>query len=199
MNQKHQIKNIVVLAHPDDETLGCYSVMNKNTFCLIVCDEDSRFELTKKLYPDVKFKCLNFKPGQIKIDPFELNDIIYKNVEKYITPDTMVFTHHPEDLHLDHKIVTNAVQVVFRPERIDFKGLLYCYITNNDNFKPNYFIKYNYYYKEKNLKEYIQDKKLKSIVAELNLEYNNLLKKKYSLNSKQICYEPFEINFLKYD
>lgn len=194
------MKNLIILAHPDDETLGCFSVMEEDTYCLILCDENNRFKETLKLYKTTKTKieCLGLKPGTLNLyNQFELSEKIHNKIKKYISNYTRVFTHHPDDLHIDHKTLSNIARVLFRPERVNIKGLFYCFTTNNNNFKPNYFINYIYKHKEKFLDFYVKNKSLNILDKELNLDFNLLLRKKYYNNSVTNCYEPFEISFLK--
>lgn len=199
------MKNLIILAHPDDETLGCFSVMGEDTYCLILCDENNRFKETLKLYSgcdfihySTKIECLGLKPGTLNLyNQFELSEMILKKIKHNITNYTRVFTHHPDDLHIDHKTLSNIVSVLFRPERVNIKGLFYCFTTNNNNFKPNYFINYIYKHKEKFLDFYVKNKSLNILDKELNLDYNLFLRKKYYNNTITNCYEPFEISFLK--
>lgn len=194
------MKNLIILAHPDDETLGCFSVMEEDTYCLILCDENNRFRETLKLYKttNTKIECLGLKPGTLNLyNQFDLSEKIHNKISPFITNRTRVFTHHPDDLHIDHKTLSGIVKVLFRPERVNIKGLFYCFTTNNNNFKPNYFINYIYKDKEKLLDFYVKNKSLNILDKELNLDFNLLLRKKYYNNSVTNCYEPFEISFLK--
>lgn len=127
-------KILVVAAHPDDEVLGCggtiarYASEGKEVFCLFLGGgKASRFEAehTKELQREramIRKEAENAAkilgvanvwfedfPDQ-KYDVVPLAKIIktIKIVQDRVRPD-IVFTHHPGDINLDHKIAYEAV------------------------------------------------------------------------------------------
>jgi len=129
------IKNVVICAHFDDEVIGCSSLLNEETLVIVVCSQDKArkniFLYLSKLY-NFEYIFLNFMPfflQYIKTDVFnkQISDIL----EKY--PNTNIYTHS-NDLHIDHRIINEAVTVASRPSRTNFKSLNYFDV---DNFSEN--------------------------------------------------------------
>lgn len=132
-------KILVIIAHPDDETLGCGGTIAKHVargdkvFCLSMTDgESARFENLKDLKLVKKrrnaainaSKKLGFKwldefcedfPDN-SLDTVKLLDIIkvIEKAKKKIDPH-IVYTHDYNDLNIDHKIVADATMTAFRP------------------------------------------------------------------------------------
>ena len=127
------IKRILVIAaHPDDEVSGCGGTMalhiraGDRVTCIIVCEAESlrygkksvgmRLHMknaAKKLgVSDVRL--LEF-PDQ-KLDTFTLTEIIspLEKIVKEVKPN-IVYTHHANDINLDHQLLFKAVAVATRP------------------------------------------------------------------------------------
>lgn len=126
-------KRILVLAaHPDDEITGCGGTVALHTrsgdivTSVIVCEAESlrygkvgvgmrshSMNAAKKLgISDLRL--LNF-PDQ-KLDTFTLTDIItpIEKIVREVKPN-IVYTHHYNDINLDHQILVKAVSVATRP------------------------------------------------------------------------------------
>ena len=129
-------KNIlIVAAHPDDEVLGCGATIARlvsegnSAFCLLLnkgrskqTSHNNKANLLAQKEAQQASRALGISkvffldlPDQ-KYDTVPLLDIVQKieKVKKAINPD-IVFTHHPSDLNLDHKITSRAVLTAFRP------------------------------------------------------------------------------------
>lgn len=133
--KKKMIKNVIICAHFDDEVIGCSSLLNEETLVIVVCSQDKArkniFLYLSKLY-NFEYVFLNFMPfflQYVKTDVFnkQISDIL----EKY--PNTNIYTHS-NDLHIDHRIINEAVTVASRPSRTNFKSLNYFDV---DNFSEN--------------------------------------------------------------
>lgn len=140
MLKKEKNKILIVVAHPDDEVLGCGGTIAKYTkngdkvYCLFLGKgKSSRFEDKKSIIVKKEQNILekeakkaagilgvskiffeDFPDQQYDAIPF-LN--IVKAIERIktkIKPDT-VFTHHEGDLNLDHQITFKAVLTACRP------------------------------------------------------------------------------------
>lgn len=160
-------KIIVFSAHPDDETLGCggyikkLSKKNDPYVCIFTAGITSR---EKHNYKDTRtlkknalkaFKILGFKKNYFlnlddnKLDNYPLLDLVKmtENIIKKVKPN-IIFTHFPDDLNIDHKVVTNAVLTAARPiQNNNFLKKIFFYETLsstewsiNQKFIPNTYI-----------------------------------------------------------
>ena len=138
MNKKQKI--LVVVAHPDDEILGCGGTIVKHTLNgdevhVIIMAEGitsrdntrnidfrndeletlhKRTRQASKIMGVKSVKLYNFPDN--RMDSIDLLDII-KMIEttiKKIKPD-VVYTHHAGDVNIDHKITHDAVITACRP------------------------------------------------------------------------------------
>jgi LmbE family N-acetylglucosaminyl deacetylase len=128
---------LVIAAHPDDEVLGCGGTIaklsKKNEIFVLILGEGitSRNIIDNKKIEELsKLKREMFGANKIlgtkevfiddlpdnKFDTVPLLDII-KIIESHIqkiNPD-VVYTHHREDLNIDHRITFDAVLTACRP------------------------------------------------------------------------------------
>ena len=134
---------LICVAHRDDETLGCGGIIqnhikNKDkVYCVSMTDGVS--SRSNKIFAKNKnkrvkdsimaSKILGFKWIDIKknfpdnkMDQIPLLEIVkvIEEVKKKIKP-TIIYTHNPADLNIDHKIVTDAVMTAFRPKRANME------------------------------------------------------------------------------
>src|ERR1700722_18787448 len=126
----------VIVAHPDDEVLGCGGTLRRHTLAgdevwtIILADgETSRDAAGEKSIADreammraaaeilgVQHHATHRLPDN-RLDTVPLLDLI-KLVERHIcdvAPDT-VYTHHAGDLNVDHRRVHQAVTTACRPQ-----------------------------------------------------------------------------------
>ena len=167
-------KILVVAAHPDDEILGCGAtiiehVRKKDKVGILIASEGvtSRDEVrdSKKRKKEIKdlfsiSKQIAKKIGvsfiqslslpDNRLDGENLLDVI-KKVEKVINrfkPD-IIYTHHPNDLNIDHSLVNKAVLTAVRPIPKQTVKKIYAFeilsstnwskSSKNTTFIPNYF------------------------------------------------------------
>jgi LmbE family N-acetylglucosaminyl deacetylase len=163
-------KTLVVVAHPDDEVLGCGGLIAKlinqgeQVRVVFVAEGSScRHEaLTKQAQEEINFRnqCsieairslgvsshnfYNLPCGKLDKEPFiEIAKIIEKEISDY--KPTTVLTHSRNDVHNDHKIIFNATVQATRPVGKIVKNLLSFEILSSTEwnyiktFKPNIFV-----------------------------------------------------------
>tara|TARA_B100001059_G_C17781701_1_gene554601 strand:- start:327 stop:1001 length:675 start_codon:yes stop_codon:yes gene_type:complete len=161
-------KILVLVAHADDEIIGCGGTLaklskNNKIMCVFYSDgETSRItsntsDILKRKKNALKVSnslninkpmFLNFKDNQL--DTYPLLEII-KETEKIINkfkPD-IIFTHFDGDLNIDHQIVSRAVKTAIRPvlnkniEKLYMMEILSStnlMLNKNDAFYPNTYI-----------------------------------------------------------
>lgn len=161
-------KCLVVVAHPDDEVLGCGGLIKKLTsekkevLVVFINDGyDERFvsynvkdikkEKRKQIqnssnYLGFKFITLDYEATKFDIHgQRRINDEVLNIVKNY-QPDT-ILTHHSGDLHQDHIIVNKAVMIASRSKYNNSIKNILTFPTQSSSelncdwhFKPNLFI-----------------------------------------------------------
>ena len=146
-------KIFVVVAHPDDE-IGCGGTIAKYSkeyeiSCLILGEgkmsrEGVSYDQISLLRKQSEEAAVILGIKYLAFDDFPDNQFdskpllsIIKSIEQWTyslgTPD-YVFTHHSKDLNIDHRITSQAVQTVFRPEAFPgCKGLFFFEMPSSTN------------------------------------------------------------------
>ncbi len=126
---------LVIIAHPDDETLGLggtiprYVDEGRQVFALSLTDgvgargmsrtaERDRARAADQAANILGFKWLDrasFPDNALDTKPIlEIIKVVEK--AKECVKPTIVYTHFPHDLNVDHRIVCQAVMTAFRPQ-----------------------------------------------------------------------------------
>jgi LmbE family N-acetylglucosaminyl deacetylase len=158
-------KVLVVVAHPDDEVLGCGATIAKHTKngdkvqVIFLADgfssrlnDDNRDKPAKQVAKILNYNqpvFLNFPDNQL--DTIPLLEVV-KKIEKIVEgfqPD-IIYTHNFGDLNIDHQITHKAVMTACRPQPDFCVKEIYSFEvfsathwqsqSMGDLFNPNYFI-----------------------------------------------------------
>ena len=160
---------LVVVAHPDDEALGCAGTIAKHieatdqVYVIFMSNGVSSRaganlkSATKVRVDSANKSCKVLKTEEPifldfpdnKMDSIPLLDVVQK-IEKVVVelkPD-IIYTHHIGDLNIDHKITHEAVMVACRPQKnISVKEIYAFEVLSSsewmtpkiNTFSPNYF------------------------------------------------------------
>ena len=159
---------LVVVAHPDDEVLGCAGTIARHVsdgdkvYVVFMSDgvtsrtgvESNEVEVRKQAAKDASNILGIVQPPRFlgfpdnRMDTVALLDIVQtlEQVINEIEPE-VVYTHHSGDLNIDHKITHQAVMTACRPqpgfcvrEIYSFEVLSSTEWSTNNPFIPNYFV-----------------------------------------------------------
>jgi LmbE family N-acetylglucosaminyl deacetylase len=176
-------KVLVIAAHPDDETLGMggtihkLSLMGSHVRVVFLSDGISSRDIIRESLDSRRKAAINalknLKCSDVLFYDFPDNSMdsvplveVVKTIEKCIKDfsPTVLFTHFPHDLNVDHRITSQACLVAARPKvNCKIKSLLYFEVQSStewnfgaSQFTPNVFvdISESFQDKVKALKEY---------------------------------------------
>lgn len=173
MNISNQ-KILVIAAHPDDEILGCGGMMlealrlKSKIFVLFLGEGVSaRFNLNDSFSKDsIKSRKIREKEAKNVLNYLNIKNYLFeqrlctrfdelpilsivKSIENVINKfkPTVIFTHNPNEVNIDHKITYQATEIATRPINRDYLKQVYSYeIPCSGNwkylevFKPNTFL-----------------------------------------------------------
>jgi LmbE family N-acetylglucosaminyl deacetylase len=163
----------VVAAHPDDEVLGCGGTIarlarDRHVSVIILgegisarCDrrEEADAPALQRLVSDARTAAALLGVGAIefaglpdnRFDQLPLLDVI-KRVERWVeqVQPSVIYTHHPGDLNVDHVVTFRAVLTATRPARgCPVRELYGCEVPSSTEwafhrfepvFRPNVFV-----------------------------------------------------------
>jgi len=151
---------LVIVAHPDDEVLGCGGSMAKhvssgdNVFVLIMSDGvtsragkgqqdhaqlEQRTNAAKLAAETLGARLLaTLDYPDNRMDAVDLLDVV-KSIESQleVVKPTIVYTHHASDVNIDHRIVHDAVIAACRPQPgVSIKKLLFFEVPSSTEWRP---------------------------------------------------------------
>ena len=138
---------MTILAHPDDETLGCGGILHKYnkqaTLCLIAVKRIE--EQTKSALKTLGIhNCIFGAFDDQQLDKYPLLDLVKwvsSNIDRF-NPD-IVITHFDRCLNQDHRQLFEACLIATRPVKHHIP-LLSCEIPSSTGFlgafNPNYYV-----------------------------------------------------------
>jgi N-acetylglucosamine malate deacetylase 1 len=148
------MKNLIISPHIDDEVLGCYSVLNEDTFVCYLGVEDRSYISAEERVKELE------KAASIKNFKWVLfNNVVnsYKCEELISTLEEQINQQKPENVFIpdysynqDHRAVYDASMVALRHHDINwFVRKIYVYEQPHSilwpyrHFEPNYYIEIN--------------------------------------------------------
>ena len=173
---------LVVVAHRDDEILGCGGTMAKlisekyKVFSISMTNGvSSRKKISKQDILDrynnsvkaskiIGFNWLNKFSGNFSDNAMDTEPLLkiiklIEKAKKIVNPE-IVITHFPDDLNIDHQIVSNATLTAFRPgNRQACKKIIAFEVPSSTDyaihkkkiFNPNYFVDIEKFWNKKKL------------------------------------------------
>jgi LmbE family N-acetylglucosaminyl deacetylase len=178
---------LVVVAHPDDEVLGCGATLARlskegNKVITLILGEGATSRIGAKDLPRREKELKGLKEEAVKanrllgvkkvffedlpdnrFDEVPLLDIIKKiaKIKDLIKP-TIILTHHRNDLNIDHRMTYNAVLTAFRPIKGERAKEIYSFevLSSTEWNYPNNFTPNFYLNAAQNF-----DKKIKAMKA----------------------------------
>lgn len=181
-------KNLIISAHPDDESIGCFSIL-EDSFVLCLTSGKGEKEVFNTFYSLVKDgKMLEFPPLNLR-EYMDFQSVIFSINEaiKDIKFD-YVYTHYEFDKNQIHQIISKIVNVMFY-NYSNIKGY-FEFFTTSDLPETGTMVKQC----DKNLKlEALKKYNLRENEINRIISYNEYLGYKYNLG---FC-EGFRIKYLK--
>ena len=145
------LKNLVLAPHIDDEVLGCYSFLNRNTHVIYFGVEERENISSKERIEEMKnaaeLKKFTWHLENFRVNSYQVAELIHP-IEKCINsilPDCVVIPH--PSYNQDHRAVYEAAIVALRPhDKNHFVNLVLVYeqphtfLWPMKRFEPNYYI-----------------------------------------------------------
>lgn len=144
---------LCVVAHPDDEVLGCGGTLAKHAEqgddvrCYMLVARDLNADALRAA------RALGIRTGitsptylDQRLDTYPFIEVVGL-IENQRTDPDIIYTHHPGDLNLDHALTGRAVLTAFRPKPGEKpRTILACEVLSSTEytyprvFQPNWYV-----------------------------------------------------------
>ena len=147
------MRTLIVGAHLDDETFGMGGLLYdlceqnaKDVMVLTFCHgrDQANSEARKAAAATIQSK-LGFRHEILGYHDMELELELTKNLTRYIEDAIdgfkphRVFTVSENDIHQDHKIISNATKIACRPERTDIREIFEFRIPGSEPYTSSHY------------------------------------------------------------
>jgi N-acetylglucosamine malate deacetylase 1 len=145
------MKNLIVSPHIDDEVLGCYSILNENTFVCYMGVEDRSYVSSKERVKEMESACsikkFKWRLFNNVVNSYKCEELItsIEDIINEIKPENVFIPHY--SYNQDHRAVYDAAMVALRHHDINwFVEKVFIYeqphtlLWPYKDFIPNHFI-----------------------------------------------------------
>ena len=128
-------KNLIIAAHPDDETIGCSSILKDSVIFLFTNPDQRRMKIFDDMCDRYNIPNVKFDLEALKLDTYGSHHLLNLLENAYIHLSKVfdiknVFGHYSQDLHQDHQVLAKVTDIFCRRRNKNFSGY-YQYFTDN--------------------------------------------------------------------
>ena len=129
-------KNLIIAAHPDDEVIGCSSVLKNSIVFMFSNPDPRRMGVFDEICDDLDIKSIKFDLKSLEFDTYGTRHLLglLESAYEYVSKEyhiVNVFGHYLKDFHQDHQALAKATDIFCRRRTKDFKAY-YQYFTDNN-------------------------------------------------------------------
>lgn len=132
--KSRRARNLIIIAHPDDESIGCLSVLKDSIVFLMTNPDAERMKVFDSICEEYSADVYKFNLPALELDKIGIHRIVslLDYAYDYISRDNYienVFGHYENDVHQDHRTLARATNIFARRTK-DIKAY-YQFFTDN--------------------------------------------------------------------